>query len=75
MENEKTLRGLITATKGYGNFYMQPNGVFGVADGKAFIRPTAEMDSLEGVTYATQSGPMLVVKGTINHAFKGKSTN
>ena len=75
MENGRTVRKLITATKGYGNFYMQPNGVFSVANGTAAIFPTAKAGNLEATGYATQSGPMLVVEGTINPAFKPGSTN
>jgi len=66
---------LITTTKGYGNFYMQPNGVFSAADGMAAIFPTAKAGTLEAKGYATQSGPMLVVDGAINAAFKQGSAN
>ncbi|MBL7983468.1 MAG: phosphodiester glycosidase family protein [Flavobacteriales bacterium] len=75
MENGRTVRKLITATKGFGNFYMQPNGVFSAADGMAAIFPTAKAGTLEAKGYATQSGPMLVVDGAINAAFKQGSAN
>jgi uncharacterized protein YigE (DUF2233 family) len=76
VENGKILREPITKTKGYGNFYMQPNGVFGLdAKGKAFILTTAEFGQPAEALFATQSGPMLVVNDTINEAFKETSTN
>ncbi len=76
IENGRTLRKLITKTKGYGNFYLQPNGVFGIdGNGVAFIVTTAAYGDRSGVRYATQSGPMLVVDGAINAAFTQGSAN
>ena len=76
VENGKQLRKLITRTEGYSNFYMQPNGVFGVdSTGRAFVVTTAAYAARKGVRQATQSGPMLVVDGAINTAFKQGSTN
>ncbi|MGB8818654.1 MAG: phosphodiester glycosidase family protein [Rhizobiaceae bacterium] len=55
-----------------GNFYMKPNGVFGVTpDGKPFVIGTdvyalAKMP----VAYATQSGPMLVIDGAVHPRFE-----
>jgi uncharacterized protein YigE (DUF2233 family) len=54
----------------YGNFYLQPNGVFYVTDSSAHIVPTDKYERYKrGVRYATQSGPMLVVNGEINKKF------
>jgi len=76
VENSKQLRRLITKTDGYGNFYLQPNGVFGVdTKGTAFVVTTANYPQQKDVLYATQSGPMLVVDGVINSAFKEGSVN
>ncbi len=76
VENGKQLRKLITKTDGYGNFYLQPNGVFGVdSKGAAFVMTTANYPQQKDVLYATQSGPMLVVDGAINSAFKEGSVN
>ena len=59
-----------------GNFYMQPNGVFGVRpDHTAFICTSAEFPTLAEMRCATQSGPMLVVKGVMNKLFAPGSTN
>lgn len=56
---------------GNGNFYMQPNGVFGVrANGEAFVMTTdAYANGGEQPVWATQSGPMLVVEGKLNASF------
>lgn len=76
IENGRTVRKLITKTEGYGNFYMQPNGVFGIdAKGAAFLVSTGAYVDRTGDRYATQSGPMLVVDGVINSAFKQGSVN
>lgn len=76
VENGKQLRKLITKTDGYGNFYLQPNGVFGVdTKGMAFVVTTANYPQQKDVLYATQSGPMLVVDGVVNSAFKEGSVN
>lgn len=76
VENSKQLRRLITKTDGYGNFYLQPNGVFGVTSkGRAFLVTTPNYAVQKDVLYATQSGPMLVVDGKINDQFKQGSVN
>lgn len=74
MENGRSIRKLVTKTSGYGNFYLQPNGVFSVADGIAAVFPTSQT-VLEAKGFATQSGPMLVVNGRVNPAFTRGSTN
>jgi uncharacterized protein YigE (DUF2233 family) len=51
----------------YGNFYIQPNGIFYVTDlGQGVVVPTAQFKHDASIQYATQSGPMLVVDGSIN---------
>jgi uncharacterized protein YigE (DUF2233 family) len=61
----------INQQSGSGNFYMQPNGVFGVTPGgAAFILSTpAFVRSGAEPTWATQSGPMLVIAGKMNASF------
>lgn len=72
---------LDTLRSGYGNFYMQPNGVFALDNaGRAYVVPTQQYDSLASTTkieYATQSGPMMLVdgQGTINDKFGPNSPN
>lgn len=74
IENGKTLQKLNTRSAG-GNFYMKPNGVFYITkQGKAGIS-TTENFKPDNVQYATQSGPMLVVKGQLHPDFKEGSAN
>lgn len=67
---------LSTQLEGYGNFYMQPNGVFYInTDNKTGICQTSEFKRDSTVYYATQSGPMLLIDGSIHPKFKNGSTN
>jgi uncharacterized protein YigE (DUF2233 family) len=64
-------RRLNRTTVAKGNFYMQPNGVLFILDsGEAGICKTADYSLEEGVRYATQSGPMLLVDGKLNGHFR-----
>ncbi|MBX2844576.1 MAG: phosphodiester glycosidase family protein [Saprospiraceae bacterium] len=75
IEAGKTLQLLDTLQSGYGNFYLQPNGVFFLTNtGKAGVVSQKEFRN-EEVTYATQSGPMLVVDDQIHPAFRAGSEN
>ncbi|MEM7655802.1 MAG: phosphodiester glycosidase family protein [Bacteroidota bacterium] len=74
----ETQQVLDTATAGYGNFYMQPNGVFAIdTAGKAVVWTTQTIaaDSNHVWQYATQSGPMMVIDGKINDKFNDGSPN
>jgi uncharacterized protein YigE (DUF2233 family) len=76
VEEGRVLHKLNTTKGGSGNFHMQPNGVFGITkEGKAFVHTTAECPATGTLRYATQSGPMLLVKGVINAQFKQGSAN
>ncbi|MBS1511549.1 MAG: phosphodiester glycosidase family protein [Bacteroidetes bacterium] len=71
----KTIKPL-NARHGEGNFYLQPNGVFYVTDDTAAnICSTAGFNNKKHVAFATQSGPMLLINGVINSAFKEGSSN
>ncbi|RYZ34023.1 MAG: hypothetical protein EOP49_35035 [Sphingobacteriales bacterium] len=75
IQEGKLLRKLNRA-KGYGNFYLMPNGVFYITnDGKGAVCQTGAFRMSKNIRYATQSGPMLVVDGKIHEAFKKGSTN
>lgn len=75
IEDGKTLSKLVKKQAGYGNFYMQPNGVFYITDSnKAGICKTMDFKN-EGVKYATQSGPMLLIEGAIHPRFMEGSKN
>ena len=76
IENGKVIRKLNTVTNAYGNFYMQPNGVFYISkDNKAVVCETKATPDLKTIKYATQSGPLLVVDGVINDKFTKSSKN
>ena len=55
---------------GPGNFGMLPNGVFCIREGRAdVIETTAYLARKPACTYATQSGPMLVIDGELHPRF------
>lgn len=73
IENYKVIRGINTGS-GNGNFYLQPNGVFMILSGnKAVVCETDSVYLYKIVQYATQSGPMLVINGTVNPIFNKNS--
>ena len=75
IESQKTIIPLDTAA-GAGNFYLKPNGVFYLTtDNTARICRTQDFRNNGRVTYATQSGPMLVMNGRIHPAFQSGSAN
>ncbi|MBJ9985167.1 phosphodiester glycosidase family protein [Acinetobacter sp. S40] len=60
--------------QGFGNFFMQPNGVVAWNDQHAVIETTQAFKSSQfKAKYATQSGPMLVIDGKINPKFLASS--
>lgn len=73
----KSYMRIIRDTTGYGNFYMQPNGIFLIdKNNKAQVVTTKNYTPQKyPATLATQSGPMLVTKGVINNNFRQGSTN
>lgn len=59
-----------------GNFYLKPNGVFFLTETGAGIVASPDFKNVmenDYVTYATQSGPMLVKDGEIHKAFRPES--
>ena len=80
VENGKVLRRLNTRKEGFGNFYLQPNGVFWLSDHGASISTTDEVQSHweqigPVIQFATQSGPILFLADQINAAFTPGSDN
>jgi uncharacterized protein YigE (DUF2233 family) len=78
IESGKLLFPLDTVSKGYGNFYLQPNGVFYVdSAGQPGIITTASFKARPpaGIRIATQSGPVLLIDGKINENFTKGSPN
>jgi uncharacterized protein YigE (DUF2233 family) len=66
----------IDTSTGIGNYYLKPNGVFYITrTGSAGISTTANFKFNSKIKDATQSGPMLVIEGTIHPSFIKASTN
>jgi uncharacterized protein YigE (DUF2233 family) len=66
----------IDTADGNGNFYLKPNGIFYMTSSKkAFVVSTEDFNPNKSIEFATQSGPMLVVDGSIHKAFNKNSTN
>lgn len=75
VQNGKTITPLNTRNA-KGNFYLKPNGVFGIRkDNRAFLVTTENYIDDGQIKFATQSGPMLLVDGAINSQFNEKSDN
>jgi uncharacterized protein YigE (DUF2233 family) len=68
--------GALNRGDAFGNFFMKPNGVFWVKDGKAGVMET-EAYARAGLSprEATQSGPMLVIGGKIHPRFLPDATS
>ena len=76
VENGRVLMPTDTTQTAYGNFYMQPNGVFYIdKQGKAAVVATRLLPELSAIKYATQSGPMLVIEGELHPKFQHGSTS
>ncbi len=77
IEAGKEIKTIDTIQKAYGNFYLQPNGVFYIRNGKGFVSSTKNflLSRPDSITYATQSGPMLVIDNTIHPVFVNGSEN
>ncbi len=76
IENGFTLSQIDTIQNGYGNFYLQPNGIFYLtSNGEGFICTTSDFRNKDNIKYATQSGPMLLIEGKIHPKFRKGSHN
>lgn len=66
----------VVTNAGPGNFGLLPNGVFCIRDGRADVFETlAFVEAQPACTYATQSGPMLVIDGDLHPRFLVDSTS
>jgi len=73
IENGKQLTAL-NEQQGFGNFFMQPNGVVAWNDQQAVIETTQDFKTSRfKANYANQSGPMLIIDGKINPKFLADS--
>lgn len=76
IENGTEHKKLDTASSGFGNFYLKPNGVFYITtDNKAVVCQTSAFTNTDQIKFATQSGPMLLTDGEVHTAFKKGSAN
>jgi uncharacterized protein YigE (DUF2233 family) len=67
-------RARISTRRGPGNFHLQPNGVFFVGrNGVGVMETRAFQRQKPPATFATQSGPMLVINGAIHPRFSTDS--
>ncbi len=70
IENGKLKSKIDRLEKGYGNFYLQPNGIFCITnDNIGIICKTPDFKN-KNIKYATQSGPLLVIDGEIHDKFR-----
>lgn len=70
IENGKEVKALDTLSSGYGNFYMQPNGIFYLTEKSGNISTTDDfLKTNPKPKFATQSGPMLVINGQLHPQF------
>lgn len=66
----------INHEKGTDNFYIEPNGIFYIKNGEAYIESTNDFNEKSNkINFATQSGPMLVIDGNIHPRFVAGSAN
>lgn len=65
----------INTYTGEGNFYLQPNGVFLIKRQVANIIETKKYQDEPGISFAIQSGPLLVIENKINSYFNKNSQN
>ncbi|WP_047548690.1 phosphodiester glycosidase family protein [Psychroserpens sp. Hel_I_66] len=76
IEKGITKKQIDTTKDAYGNFYLQPNGIFYLTkNNKGEICKTTDFKYTPTITYATQSGPMLVIDGDIHPVFVKGSKN
>lgn len=76
VEEGEILSPLNTEKSNYGNFYLQPNGVFYLTkQNEAGITTTKNFMLKDNIKYATQSGPMLLIDGKYHPKLTKGSTN
>ncbi|MEM9841618.1 MAG: phosphodiester glycosidase family protein [Pseudomonadota bacterium] len=66
----------VNTNDGPGNFHLKPNGVFWLKGDQAGITESqAYLDQAIDPTYATQSGPMLVIGGSLHDGINPEGTS
>lgn len=76
VENGRIITPVDREKEGYGNFYLQPNGIFYLTkNDEAIICVTDSLKATRSIQYATQSGPMLVIEGKLHEKLTKGSKN
>lgn len=76
IEKGETVAKLNKTQTAYGNFYLQPNGIFYLTkEKKAVVCKTENFKPNKNIEYATQSGPMLVIEGKLHPKFTKNATS
>jgi uncharacterized protein YigE (DUF2233 family) len=76
IQDGKIIAPINTTQNAYGNFYMQPNGIFAITkNGQAVVSTTQNFTLDSTIQQATQSGPILVIDGKINSKFSSTGTS
>lgn len=76
IENGAEKKRINLVKEAYGNFYLQPNGIFYITNSnEGVVCQTTSYPGNKGVKFATQSGPMLVIDGKIHSKFTKGSKN
>ena len=63
----------INLKDGEGNFYVKPNGIFYIKNGKPYITDSEKFVYDKDIQYAVQSGPLLIENGKISTKFSPDS--
>jgi len=76
IENGEQLNKINRVKDAPGNFHLTPNGVFGIhSNGRFDISATEKFMNSGNLSFATQSGPMLMINGEYHPAFNKGSKN
>jgi uncharacterized protein YigE (DUF2233 family) len=75
VENGIALSKIDTIKQAYGNFYLQPNGIFYITNDNRIVICKTEDYKPKDVKFATQSGPLLLINGKIHTKFNKGSKN
>lgn len=65
----------INTSDGEGNFFLKPNGIFSIQNNKGKVIETSAYQYSPTITFALQSGPLLVLNNEINPLFAKDSQN
>jgi len=76
IEQQQEIKSIDTIQEAYGNFYLQPNGIFYIENQQGKVQSTTQyLATQPKPEFATQSGPMLVIDSLIHPVFVKGSKN